>query len=82
MLNDVLHQLERNDKLSRFVIDEAHCVSGWGHDFRPDYCELKQLRHHFPGVPFMALTATATPRVRADVVKQLGMTKTKWFLTR
>ena len=50
-------------------------------NFRPDYCELKQLRQSYPGVPFMALTATATPRVRADVVKQLGMSNSKWFLT-
>lgn len=81
MLNNVLHSLHSDGNLSRFVIDEAHCVSGWGHDFRPDYCDLKQLRHNYPGVPFMALTATATPRVRADVVKQLGMSDTKWFLT-
>ncbi len=81
MLNDVLHSLHENGHLNRFVIDEAHCVSGWGHDFRPDYIELKQLRRNFPGVPFMALTATATPRVRADIVKQLGMENTKWFLT-
>ena len=82
MLNDALESLYRNGNLSRFVIDEAHCVSGWGHDFRPDYCELKELKQRFPGIPFMALTATATPRVRTDVVKQLGMPDTKWFLTR
>jgi len=81
MLNDAMDTLHRKNQLSRFVIDEAHCVSGWGHDFRPDYCDLKQLKQRFPGIPFMALTATATPRVRADVVKQLGMADTKWFLT-
>ena len=81
-LNDALENLYRNGNLSRFVIDEAHCVSGWGHDFRPDYCELKKLKQRFPGIPFMALTATATPRVRTDVVQQLGMPDTKWFLTR
>ena len=81
-LNDALENLYRNGNLSHFVIDEAHCVSGWGHDFRPDYCELKELKQRFPGIPFMALTATATPRVRTDVVKRLGMPDTKWFLTR
>ena len=81
MLIDAFESLNQNGLLSRFVIDEAHCVSGWGHDFRPDYVQLKLLRQKFPGVPFMALTATATPRVRADVVQQLGMKNTKWFLT-
>ena len=68
MLRDAFSSLHRGGNLSRFVIDEAHCVSGWGHDFRPDYCDLKELKQNYPGVPFMALTATATPRVRADVV--------------
>ena len=75
MLNDAMDTLHRKNQLSRFVIDEAHCVSGWGHDFRPDYCDLKQLKQRFPGIPFMALTATATPRVRADVVSCLVVLK-------
>lgn len=62
------------------MIDEAHCVSQWGHDFRPDYKKLSVLRTRFPNVPFMALTATATPRVQKDVLHQLKMTKPKWFV--
>jgi len=78
---DVLSSLYHRKLLTRFVIDEAHCVSQWGHDFRPDYQKLHQLREKFPGVPFMALTATATPRVRTDILQQLGMVNTKWFLS-
>jgi ATP-dependent DNA helicase RecQ len=67
--------LERavNWNIAQFAIDEAHCISEWGHDFLPDYRELKKLRTHFPDVPMMALTATATERVRADIVKQLKL---------
>jgi ATP-dependent DNA helicase RecQ len=59
--------------IAQFAIDEAHCISEWGHDFRPEYRELKKLRTHFPDVPMMALTATATERVRIDIVKQLKL---------
>ena len=58
-----------NWNIAQFAIDEAHCISEWGHDFRPEYRELKKLRKHLPDVPLMALTATATERVRADIVK-------------
>jgi ATP-dependent DNA helicase RecQ len=57
--------------LSAFAIDEAHCVSEWGHDFRPEYRQLQELRHRYPDVPIVALTATATDRVRQDIVHQL-----------
>lgn len=67
--------LERalNWDIAQFAIDEAHCISEWGHDFRPEYRELKKLRKHLPDVPIMALTATATERVRADIVKELKL---------
>ncbi|XP_063992518.1 recQ-like DNA helicase Blm [Diachasmimorpha longicaudata] len=77
----LLTRLYRAKLLARFVIDEAHCVSQWGHDFRPDYKKLKVLRTNYPQVPIMALTATATTRVRTDILHQLGMTKPKWFLS-
>uniref|UniRef100_A0A1A9WG70 RecQ-like DNA helicase BLM n=1 Tax=Glossina brevipalpis TaxID=37001 RepID=A0A1A9WG70_9MUSC len=78
---DLLDEMYRKEKISRFVIDEAHCVSQWGHDFRPDYKRLGLLRRRFPKVPTMALTATATPRVRMDILRQLNLTNPKWFLS-
>ncbi|OXV09012.1 hypothetical protein Egran_03221 [Elaphomyces granulatus] len=78
-LRAALQKLHRNRKLARIVIDEAHCVSQWGHDFRPDYKELGAIRTEFPGVPVMALTATATENVKVDVIHNLGMSGCKAF---
>jgi ATP-dependent DNA helicase RecQ len=74
--------LERalNWRIAQFAIDEAHCISEWGHDFRPEYRDLKKLREHFPDAPVMALTATATDRVRADIVKQLKLREPRCYV--
>jgi ATP-dependent DNA helicase RecQ len=72
MLSGMLADLQRW-RVSLLAIDEAHCISEWGHDFRPEYRQLAQLRDLFPRVPFMALTATATERVREDIAKQLKL---------
>ena len=67
--------------VSLIAIDEAHCISEWGHDFRPDYRNLKALRARFPDVPCIALTATATERVREDIVTQLDIPGGKTFIS-
>jgi len=67
-------------KIAQIAIDEAHCISEWGHDFRPEYRELKKLRKHFPDVPIMALTATATERVRKDIVDQLHLDDARCYV--
>src|SRR3989440_12093843 len=74
--------LERavNWNVAQFAIDEAHCISEWGHDFRPEYRELKKLRTHFPDVPMIALTATAAARGRADMLKQLKLREPRCYV--
>ena len=69
----MLDQVEDRVGISLVAVDEAHCVSEWGHDFRPEYRQIDILRRRFPRVPMMALTATATERVRQDILSQLGL---------
>ena len=70
---DVLPRLQATHGITSLVVDEAHCVSDWGHDFRPEYRQLHRLRARFPGIPIAAFTATATERVRQDIVQQLAL---------
>src|SRR5437899_7918227 len=69
-----------NWRIAQFAIDEAHCISEWGHDFRPEYRQLAKLRALFPGIPVMALTATATERVRGDIVKHLRLDDARCYV--
>ena len=70
-------------ELARVAIDEAHCISEWGHEFRPAYCHLSHFRANYPLVPIICLTATATPSIREDIIKTLGLKppKTRIFIT-
>src|SRR5690554_1315111 len=67
-------------EISLFAVDEAHCISSWGHDFRPAYMQLKSLKEHFPKVPLIALTATADRPTREDIAKQLAIPNAKTFI--
>ena len=68
-------------EISLFAIDEAHCISSWGHDFRPEYMQLAKLKRHFPDVPLIALTATADKLVRKDIIERLGLQNAALYIS-
>src|SRR5207302_8061149 len=74
-LRQSLRDIFDNSPISLVVVDEAHCISHWGHDFRPAYRQLSGLKSQFGDIPVLALTATATRRVALDIVRSLGMRK-------
>lgn len=73
-------QILQQTKISLFAIDEAHCISSWGHDFRPEYTQLGDIRRLFPGIPIMALTATADKITKQDILKQLNIEDAQTFI--
>ena len=75
-----LHALHERGALALFAIDEAHCVSQWGHDFRPEYQSLSVLHERYPDVPCIALTATADDHTRADISARLNLGDARWFI--
>ena len=81
LFGDRTLELLARTRLALFAIDEAHCVSQWGHDFRPEYLQLSALREHFPDVPRIALTATADEPTRREIVRRLGLARAPQFVS-
>lgn len=79
LLDGMIEKLE-SLQLEFVAVDEAHCISSWGHDFRPEYRALIKIRQQYPSIPILALTASATERVRQDIVQMLGMTNERLFV--
>jgi ATP-dependent DNA helicase RecQ len=77
--SDWILQRIKNLPINLITIDEAHCVSQWGHDFRPAYLKISNLKTYFPKVPFLALTATATPKAKEDIINELGLKEPQIF---
>ncbi|HER63312.1 MAG TPA: DNA helicase RecQ, partial [Desulfobacteraceae bacterium] len=80
MNNDFVDRLT-NIPIALFAIDEAHCISQWGHDFRPEYAKLDRLRRVFPDIPIIALTATAEPHTRRDILERLQLTRSRCYIS-
>lgn len=76
-VRNIIDKLVQSQQLARVVVDEAHCVSSWGHDFRPDYKGMNIFKKNYPQIPIMALTATANEKVRMDIVHHLQMSSPK-----
>lgn len=81
LLSDAFIERLQDIPIALFAIDEAHCISQWGHDFRPEYSKLGRLRTIFPNIPLIGLTATAEPHTRQDIIKRLGLKNAKCFIS-